>query len=124
MQFDNYIYMITTVKHDPFYSASLLPSPSCTNKLLIFYLILQFQPPFQNFENGVPGATTVRRVLINFSHGCHKSEVGIEPTTSEVTRPCSEDCDHYDISVQGHTILHEKFKFPAVDLCFIDIVVV
>ena len=50
-----------------------------TNKLLIFYLILQFQPPFQHFENGVPGATTVGRALINSSHGGHKSEVGIGP---------------------------------------------
>ena len=55
-------------------------------------IILQFQPPFQHFENGVPGATTVGRALINSSHGYHKSEVGIECTTSEVTGACSEDC--------------------------------
>ena len=56
-------------------------------------MILQFQPPFQHyFENGVPGATTVGRALINSSHRCHKSEVGIESTTSEVTGACSEDC--------------------------------
>ena len=37
-------------------------------------------------------STTVGRAFTNSSHKCHKSEVGIEPTISEVIGACSDDC--------------------------------
>ena len=37
-------------------------------------------------------STTVGRAFTNFSRTCHESEVGIEPTISEVTGACSDDC--------------------------------
>ena len=37
-------------------------------------------------------STTVGKAFTNSSRKCHESEVGIEPTISEVTGACSDDC--------------------------------
>ena len=98
--------MITTVKHALwlFIFMSATPLACCKSS----WLLRSYSPnhPVNPNRSTRRKLTTAGRSLTNSSHKCHESEVGIEPTTSEVTVGCSDDCATWSLPCmikQPHT---------------------